>query len=69
MTTPAWTVLFTRAAAVVTDTGSGASHSSIVAREFAIPAVVGTADATSRIRDGQRVTLDGSSGVVIVHNG
>ena len=67
--TPAWTVLFTRAAALVTDTGSAASHSSIVAREFAIPAVVGTADATSRIRDGQRITVDGSSGVVIVHNG
>jgi len=69
VTTPAWMELFTRAAAVVTDTGSAASHSSILAREFAIPAVVGTGDATSTIRDGQRVTVDGSSGVVIVHNG
>lgn len=69
VSTPAWTVLFTRAAAVVTDTGSAASHSSIVAREFAIPAVVGTSDATSRIRNGQRITVDGSSGVVIVHKG
>jgi len=66
-TTPAWTALFGRAAAVVTDTGSAASHSSIVAREFGIPAVVGTVDATARLRDGQRVTVDGSAGIVIVH--
>jgi len=68
VTTPAWTALFGRAAAVVTDTGSVASHSSIVAREFGIPAVVGTVDATARLRDGQRVTVDGSAGVVIVHD-
>jgi pyruvate,water dikinase len=67
-TTPAWTALFGRAIAVVTDTGSAASHSSIVAREFGIPAVVGTIDATARLRDGQRVTVDGSAGVVIVHD-
>jgi phosphoenolpyruvate synthase/pyruvate phosphate dikinase len=67
-TTPAWTALFGRAAAVVTDTGSAASHSSIVAREFGIPAVVGTVNATARLRDGQRVTVDGSAGIVIVHD-
>ena len=67
-TTPAWTALFGRAVAVITDTGSAASHSSIVAREFGIPAVVGTVDATARLRDGQRVTVDGSAGVVIVHD-
>jgi pyruvate,water dikinase len=67
-TTPAWTALFGRAAAVITDTGSAASHSSIVAREFGIPAVVGTIDATARLRDGQRVTVDGSAGIVIVHD-
>jgi pyruvate,water dikinase len=66
-TTPSWTALFGRAVAVVTDTGSAASHSSIVAREFGIPAVVGTVDATARLRDGQRVTVDGSAGIVIVH--
>ena len=69
VTTPAWTTLFGRAAAVVTDTGSAASHASIVAREYGIPAVVGTVDATKRLRDGQRVTVDGSAGVVVCRNG
>ncbi len=65
-TTPAWTPLFSRAAAVVTDGGSLAAHASLVAREFGIPAVVATGDATRRLRDGQRVTVDGSAGVVEV---
>jgi pyruvate,water dikinase len=65
-TTPAWTPLFARAAAVVTDTGSLGSHSSQVAREYGIPAVVCTGDATARLRDGQLVTVDGSSGTVTV---
>ncbi|HEX5578499.1 MAG TPA: PEP-utilizing enzyme, partial [Candidatus Limnocylindria bacterium] len=64
MTAPAWTPLFTRAAAVVTDVGSPASHSSIIAREYGIPAVVGTGDATARLRTGMRVTVDGSTGNV-----
>ena len=63
-TTPAWTPLFVRAAAVVTDGGSLGSHSSQVAREYGIPAVVCTADATRRLSDGQLVTVDGSAGVV-----
>lgn len=63
-TTPAWTPLFRRAAAVVTDTGGVASHAAIVAREYGIPAVMGTGDATARLRDGQRVRVDGRSGVV-----
>jgi pyruvate,water dikinase len=63
-TAPAWTPLFTRAAAVVTDVGSAAAHASIVAREYGIPAVVGCGDATSRLRDGMRVTVDGSRGNV-----
>ena len=66
MTTPAWTVLFSRAAAVVTDVGSIAAHASIVAREYGLPAVVGTGDATSRIPDGARLTVDGGAGVVRV---
>jgi phosphohistidine swiveling domain-containing protein len=65
VTTPSWTQLFERAAAVVTDVGSLASHASIIAREYGIPAVVGTGDGTSRIRDGERVTVDGSAGVVL----
>jgi pyruvate,water dikinase len=63
-TAPAWTPLFDRAAAVVTDAGSIAAHASLVAREYGIPAVVGTVDASARLRDGQIVTVDGSAGVV-----
>jgi pyruvate,water dikinase len=63
-TSPAWTPLFSRAAAVVTDGGTLAAHASLIAREYAIPAVVGTGDATSRLHTGQIVTVDGSSGTV-----
>jgi pyruvate,water dikinase len=64
LTTPGWTPAFLRAAAVVTDTGSLASHASVVAREYGIPAVVGTGDATARFADGQLITVDGSAGVI-----
>jgi phosphohistidine swiveling domain-containing protein len=64
LTAPAWTPLFTRAAAVVTDVGSAASHASIIAREYGIPAVVGCGDATARLRTGIRVTVDGGTGNV-----
>ena len=64
MTAPAWTPLFSRAAAVVTDVGSPAAHASIIAREYGIPAVVGCEDATARLRTGMRVTVDGGTGNV-----
>jgi len=64
ITTPAWTPLFVMAAAVVTDVGGPLSHGSIVAREYGIPAVLGTGDATRRIRSGQMVTVDGGRGTV-----
>lgn len=64
LTAPAWTELFGRASAVVTDVGSALAHASIIAREYGIPAVVGCGDATSRLRDGQTVTVDGSTGNV-----
>jgi phosphohistidine swiveling domain-containing protein len=64
LTAPAWTPLFTLAAAVVTDVGGAAAHASIIAREFGIPAVVGCGDATTRLRTGMRVTVDGSTGNV-----
>ncbi len=64
LTAPAWTPLFTRAAAVVTDVGSPASHASIIAREYGIPAVVGCGDATARLRTGMRVKVDGATGNV-----
>ncbi|UNX53348.1 PEP-utilizing enzyme [Georgenia sp. TF02-10] len=63
-TAPAWTPLFARAAAVVTDGGTLAAHASLVAREYGIPAVVGTGDATARLHDGQLVTVDGGAGTV-----
>jgi pyruvate,water dikinase len=64
LTAPAWTPLFTRAAAVVTDVGSAAAHASIIAREYGIPAVVGCGDATARLQTGMRVTVDGTTGNV-----
>jgi pyruvate,water dikinase len=63
-TTPAWTPLFAMASAVVTDIGGPLSHGSIVAREYGIPAVMGTGVATKRIRTGQLITVDGSAGLV-----
>ncbi len=63
-TAPAWTPLFARAVAVVTDGGSVAAHASLVARECGIPAVVATVDATHRLHDGQVVTVDGTLGTV-----
>ena len=69
ITTPAWTSLFAMAAAVVTDIGGPLSHSSIVAREYGIPAVLGTNVATRRIPDGARVRVDGDTGTVTLLDG
>ena len=63
-TNPGWTPLFQRAAAVVVDSGGPASHAAIVAREYGIPAVMGTGTGTSTLNDGQLVTVDGTSGRV-----
>ena len=63
-TTPAWTPLFAMASAVVTDIGGPLSHSSIVAREYGIPAVMAAGNATRRIQNGQMITVDGSAGTV-----
>jgi phosphohistidine swiveling domain-containing protein len=59
-----WTLLFPKAGAVVTDVGAPLSHAAIVARELGIPAVVNCADATMRLRTGDRVRVDGSQGIV-----
>lgn len=59
-----WTPLFASAGAVVTDTGGVLSHCAVVAREYAIPAVVGTRNATERIADGARIEVDGNTGRV-----
>jgi phosphohistidine swiveling domain-containing protein len=63
-TTPAWTPLFAQASGLVTDIGGILAHGSIVAREYGIPAVMGTGNATQRIVDGQEITVDGSAGTV-----
>jgi pyruvate,water dikinase len=63
-TNPSWTPLFQRAAAVVVDSGGVASHAAIVAREYGIPAIMGTAVGTTVLQDGQMVTVDGDTGRV-----
>ncbi len=68
VTTPAWTTLFAHAAAVVTDTGSPLAHASLAAREYGIPAVVGTGNATAYLQDGQVVLVDGTTGLVEVQS-
>jgi phosphoenolpyruvate synthase/pyruvate phosphate dikinase len=66
MTNPAWVVLFTKIAGLVTDTGGTTSHPAVLSREFGIPAVIGTSVATQRIRTGDRIRVDGSAGSVQV---
>jgi phosphohistidine swiveling domain-containing protein len=66
MTNPAWVVLFTKIGGLVTDAGGVASHPAVVAREFGIPAVVGASIATERIKTGDRVRVNGTSGLVEV---
>jgi phosphohistidine swiveling domain-containing protein len=62
--TPEWMPTFAVAAGLVTDVGGPLSHSSIIVREFGIPAVMGARKATSLITDGQMITLDGSQGLI-----
>ena len=66
ITSPVWSVLFPSVGALVTDTGGILSHSAIIAREYRIPAIVATGNATSLIGDGQTVTVDGTAGVAEV---
>ncbi|MEN3344988.1 MAG: rifampicin phosphotransferase [Arthrobacter sp.] len=63
-TDPGWTPLFLTAGAVVMEMGGVISHGAVVARECGIPAVVGVPDATTRLRTGRTVTVDGASGTV-----
>jgi pyruvate,water dikinase len=66
VTNPTWAPVFQKIAGAVSDIGGSMSHAAIVAREFGLPAVVGTGTATSRIKDGQRVRVDGGRGVVTI---
>ncbi|HET7050563.1 MAG TPA: PEP-utilizing enzyme [Solirubrobacteraceae bacterium] len=63
-TSPAWAPIFSKITATVTDVGGVMSHAAIVAREYGLPAVVGTGRATSQIRSGQKIRVDGSAGTV-----
>jgi phosphohistidine swiveling domain-containing protein len=64
MTNPAWVVLFTKIVGLVTDAGGTVSHPAVLSREFGIPAVVGTTVATSQIKSGDRIRIDGTKGIV-----
>jgi pyruvate,water dikinase len=64
MTNPAWQVLYGKISAVVTDAGGTTSHPAVLAREYSIPAVVGTSVATSTIRTGDRLRVNGNTGLV-----
>jgi pyruvate,water dikinase len=61
VTSPVWSVLFPSVGALVTDTGGLLSHPAIIAREYAVPAVVATGNATALLRDDQVVTVDGGA--------
>ena len=65
-TTPPWTPYFGVAGALVTNVGGALSHTAVVAREFGIPAVVGTRNGTGLIPDGATVTVDGTTGLVLI---
>ena len=64
VTSPVWSVLFPSIGALVTDSGGVLSHPAIIAREYRVPAVVATGNATELLQDGQLVTVDGSSGSI-----
>jgi pyruvate,water dikinase len=64
LTTPAWTPLFAIAGGIITETGGALSHPAITAREYGIPAVTALVGATTKLKDGQRVTIDGTTGAV-----
>jgi pyruvate,water dikinase len=68
-TTPAWTPLFSQAVGLVTDIGGALAHGSIVAREYGIPAVMGTGVATERIESGMMLVVDGDAGTVRMEEG
>jgi phosphoenolpyruvate synthase/pyruvate phosphate dikinase len=64
MTNPAWVVLFTKMKGLVTDAGGLTSHPAVLSREFGIPAVIGTSVATRTIKTGDRIRVNGTTGVV-----
>ncbi len=69
MTNPAWVVLFTKISGLVTDAGGTVSHPAVLSREFGIPAVIGTSVATQRIKSGDQLRVNGSTGAVEILGG
>ena len=67
-TSPAWSHLFSRIGGVVADAGSVLGHCAIVAREYAIPCVVGVRGGTEQIQDGMMITVDGGQGTVRIRS-
>jgi pyruvate,water dikinase len=65
-TDPAWTPLFMAAGGLITEVGGMMTHGSVVAREYGIPAVVGVHQATTRLKDGQKIRLDGTAGKILL---
>jgi pyruvate,water dikinase len=65
-TDPAWTPLFMAAGGLVTEVGGMMTHGSVVAREYGIPAVVGVHQATTRLKTGQRIRVDGTVGKIVI---
>lgn len=68
-TDPGWTPLFQSAIAIITEVGGLMTHGAVVAREYGIPAVVGVDDATTLIKDGQKIRVDGTQGYVTIVDG
>jgi pyruvate,water dikinase len=66
VTAPSWAPVFPKIAAAVSDIGGMMSHAAIIAREYGLPAVVGTGHATKQIKTGDRVRVDGDSGIVTI---
>lgn len=66
VTNPTWAPIFQKISAAVSDIGGSMSHMAIVAREYGLPAVVGTGNATQKIKDGQRIRVDGGRGTVTI---
>jgi pyruvate,water dikinase len=64
LTAPSWAPVFGKIVATVTDTGGMMSHAAIVCREYGLPAVTGTGFATTQIKTGQRLRVDGNTGAV-----
>ena len=65
-TDPGWTAVFSKLGGLVTETGGILSHGAVVSREYGIPAVTAVMGATKIFRTGQRITLDGNEGTIVV---